>query len=105
MADTSPGVLSVGLNGGLSYRAGEYNPGDLKKLDREIRHLRPVVQRCHQVAEEILRQVGPHFEIVVSDKASDQRPRVYVCPRDSEGVRLELSKAVLLLAALSQVGH
>jgi hypothetical protein len=85
----SPGVLSVGLSDGLSYKAGDYNRGDLHKIDRQIRHMSAVLAHCEQKALEILRGVGDTFQIVLSNRSADQRPRLYIVPKNAAGIREE----------------
>jgi hypothetical protein len=76
----------------------------LIEVDRKIRHSPPVRRMLEYYGNEILKQVGTDdFELVVSTKGKE-RPRVFVVPKTSAGIRAELSHSVLTLAALS-LGH
>lgn len=81
--------------------AGEYNPGITEEIDRKIRNLPGVRQHCEEQARILKEGTGSdNFEVIVSSRARS-RARVYVAPRNSEGIREELSQAVLLKAALA----
>jgi hypothetical protein len=76
----------------------------LIEVNRKIRHSPAVVRMLEHYGNEILKQVGTDdFELVVSTKGKE-RPRVFVIPKTSAGLRAELSHSVLTLAALS-LGH
>jgi hypothetical protein len=90
--------------GGLTI-GGEYDPGITKEVDKKIRHLPVVVQHINLKAHELLKSVGTdNFEVVLSNKPSNQRPRAYVVPSNDDGIHEELSQAVLLKAALGMAG-
>ena len=103
--EPSPGLISVGANGQLTYRAGSYDPGDLKAIDTAIRHMPAVVAHCEKIGREILAEVGDGFEMVVSNQPSAARPRIYIVPRTNEAVRQTLSQSILLKCALGFQGR
>jgi hypothetical protein len=81
-----------------------FTSASLVEIDRKIRHSPAVVRMLEHYGNEILKQVGTDdFELVVSTKGKE-RPRVFVIPKTSAGLRAELSHSVLTLAALS-LGH
>lgn len=85
---------------------GEYDPGITEEIDRQIRHMQPVLLRMTESAARLKRATGsPNFEVVVSLNPSGQRPRAYVAPSNREGIHEELSDAVLLKAALGMSGQ
>lgn len=99
-----PGILRANAFGGLSYRPGEW-PGDLKVIDQQIRNMPSVIAYLEKKGKEILAEVGDGFELVVSAKPTQRRPRVYIVPRTSEAIRRELTDSILLKSALGMVGR
>ena len=86
---------------------GEYDPGDLKEIDKAIRHLPAVVAYCEKKAHETIAHVGngsDHFEVILSDNPSNTRARAYCAPSDNQGIHLELSEHALLKAAINMEG-
>jgi hypothetical protein len=102
---TSHGLLSVS-GSGLSYSAGTFRMVDYIVADQAIRHMKAVVEHCVKKAEELRQATGSpeNYEVIVSTKGKS-RPRVYVAPSNSAGIRQELSHAVLLKASLSMQGR
>lgn len=101
MAD---GPMFYAGNGGLTV-GGDYDPGISEHVDRAIRNMPAVVAYCEQKARELLAATGSeNFEVVVSKRAGQQRPRAYVVPKNDKGIHEELSQAVLLKAALGMQG-
>lgn len=85
---------------------GEYDPEITPEIDKVIRNMRVVVERCNEQAHQLRRETGSeNFEVVLSYRESQQRPRAYVCPKNSKGIHEELSQAVLLKAALGMAGR
>ena len=82
---------------------GEYDPKITKEIDRRIRHLPMVVKYVADMARILKIKAGHNFEVIVSTKGAS-RPRGYVMPANSEGIRAELKYGVLLKAALSMRG-
>jgi hypothetical protein len=83
----------------------EYDAGITEEVDRQIRHLPIVKDRLFEKAAELKNSVGsPNFELVSQTKPETQRPRVYVVPKNFQGIREELSQAILLKAALGMAG-
>lgn len=117
---TTPGHVASRSGGGLAAvpanrlanpphitAEGEYDPGDLKEIDKAIRHLPGVVAYARKKAEETIRHVADgaeHFEVIVSDNPSNTRARAYCAPADNEGIHLEISESALLKAALQMEG-
>jgi hypothetical protein len=68
MADNEPTQLMWGAGTGTSLKVvGEYDPGITKEIDRQIRNLPIVEERCVTKARELLNSVGSNnFEIVLS---------------------------------------
>lgn len=94
-----------GVSGGGLSVIGEYDPKITEEIDRKIRNLPVVVQRCRQKADELVKATGSaNFEVVLSRGEDQQRPRAYVAPANSNGIHEELSEAVLLKAALGMAG-
>lgn len=86
--------------------SGEYDAGITEEIDRQIRHLRPVLLAMLEKAALLKRSTGsPNFDIVVQDEPNTSRPRAYVVPKNREGIHEELSQAVLLKAALGMSGQ
>jgi hypothetical protein len=84
---------------------GEYDPGITPEIDKKIRHLPFIVDYVTRKAYELQRDAGDNFEVILSNKPDQQRPRAYVCPRNNAGIRQELSDAVLLKSALGFSGR
>jgi hypothetical protein len=83
----------------------EYDPGITEEIDRAIRHMPDVVLHCAEKAAECKNGTGSsNFEIVIQARPETSRPRVYVVPRNDEGIHEELSQAVLLKSALGMAG-
>jgi hypothetical protein len=82
-----------------------FTSASLIEIDRKIRHSPAVVRMLEHYGNEILKQVGTDdFELVVSTKGKE-RPRCFVIPKSSKGIRAELSEAVLTKAAMSLASH
>lgn len=88
-------------SGGLEV-GGEYDPKITEELDEKIRNLPEIKKHCEEQAHKLRDHTGhpENFDVIVSSRAKT-RARVYVAPNGSEGIRLELSQAVLLKAALA----
>jgi hypothetical protein len=102
----SHGLLTASGTGGLSYSAGTFKMADYIKADQAIRHMKAVVEHCQRKGEELRQATGEpeNYEVIVSTKGKS-RPRIYVAPSNSTGVRHELQRATLLLASLSMQGR
>jgi hypothetical protein len=84
---------------------GEYDPGDLKEIDKAIRHLPSVVEYARKKAEETISHTGSdNFEVIVSDNPANTRARAYCAPSNNQGIHEELSEHVLLKAAINMAG-
>jgi hypothetical protein len=85
---------------------GEYDPAITEEIDRQIRHMQPVLLRMSEKARELQQRTGsPNFELVQPINPGGQRPRSYVVPANYEGIHEELADAVLLKAALGMSGQ
>jgi hypothetical protein len=84
---------------------GEYDPGITPEVDRLIRHIPFIVSYTNDRAHELQRDAGDNFEVILSNRPEQSRPRAYVCPKNNDGIREELGRAVLLLAALGMSGR
>jgi hypothetical protein len=84
--------------------SGQYDPGITPEVDKAIRHLPFIVAYCNQKAHELQRDAGDNFEVILSNRPEQSRPRAYVCPANNKGIREELSQAILLKAALGFSG-
>lgn len=82
-----------------------YDPGITKEIDKAIRHLPIVMATMNFYAEKLKNTVGSNFMLVTQNNADTQRPRVYVVPKNSNGIREELGKSVLLKAALGMAAQ
>jgi hypothetical protein len=83
----------------------EYDAGITDEIDKAIRHMKPVILRMAEKSAELQRATGSdNFEIVRQMDENTQRPRFYVVPKNNKGIHEELSKAVLLKAALGMKG-
>jgi hypothetical protein len=90
----------------LNLGAGEYNPGDIKEIDRAIRHMPGVVAYLVQKAEELLEATdSENFGIILQNNPEYQRARAYVLPSNDQGVHEELSQHILLKAAIGMEGR
>ncbi len=89
----------------LSLTVGGYDPGITKKIDHDIRFMKVVQNHCKQKALELQGRVGENFDVVDSTDERHTRPRFYVVPSNREGIHEEISKAVLLKAALGMAGR
>lgn len=84
---------------------GDYDAGITDEIDKAIRHLPVVVEAAMEAAATLKNSTGsPNFELVIQARSETQRPRVYVVPKNNKGIHEELSKAVLLKAALGMAG-
>jgi hypothetical protein len=84
---------------------GEYDPGDLREIDKAIRHLPSVVAYCARKAEEGIGMTGSsNFEVIVSDAPENTRARAYMAPANNQGIHEELSEGLLLKAAINMEG-
>lgn len=93
-------LYEVSSSGGLIAH-GEYDPGITEEIDEKIRNLPVVKQHLKEQAEILKGYTGSeNFEVIVSSRAKT-RARVYVAPKNSDGIREELGQAVLLKAALA----
>lgn len=83
----------------------EYDPGITDEIDRQIRHLPLVVAHCASKAVELKQATGSgNFAVWTQNQPNTARPRVYVLPINSEGIREELSHSVLLKSAMGMRG-
>jgi hypothetical protein len=104
-APAAPMFVATGGPGVTLSVSGEYDPGIGPEVDRAIRNMPGVVAHCTRKANELLKATGSsNFEVIVSKNPAQQRPRAYVCPSNSEGIREELADAVLLKSALGMAG-
>lgn len=84
---------------------GDYDAGITDEIDKKIRHLHPVLMHMSAKAAELMHATGsPNFTLVSQSRPETQRPRVYVAPKNNQGIHEELSQAVLLKAALGMAG-
>lgn len=85
----------------LKVSVSDYDPGITDEIDRQIRHMPQVLDRMGEKAAQLKKGTGSsNFEIIISANPKQQRPRIYVAPKNNKGVGEELSQAVLLKAAL-----
>ena len=93
--------------GGEPDAHAPYNPGDLLKLGKAIRHLPMVVKHCVEKAQECIQGMdeGENFEIVLSNNPDIERPKAYIAPANSQGIQAEIEDAVLLKAAINMQGR
>lgn len=84
---------------------GEYDPGDLVEIDREIRHMPLVLERIQKKANEMVDSIekSEHFHVIMST-GGESRARAYVAPKDNAGIHLEMADSVLLKAAAGMQG-
>lgn len=115
---TTPGHIASRSGGGLAavspsrlehppgFNAeGEYDPGDLREIDKAIRHLPGVVAYARKKAEQMIEMTGSsNFEVIVSDNPENTRARAYGAPANNQGIHEELSEHVLLKAAINMEG-
>ena len=83
----------------------DYDAAVTTEVDRAIRHMPRVVKYVNDMARLLLSRVGDkagNFEI--TDATGPARPRFYVKPMTSDGIKAELQHAVLLKAALGMAG-
>lgn len=110
MDDDAPLFLSVSDNGralsATASRSGDYDPGDMIAVDRAIRHMPFVVNHLVKKAQEMmsLLEHPENFRMFVATTGT-QRARVYVAPRNHEGIRLEAADGVLLKAFSAMAGR
>lgn len=83
-----------------------YDAGITADVDKAIRHM-PFVEAYMNFQAEKLREAtgSENFEVIQQRDPNTQRPRSYVVPKNNKGIREELSKAVLLKAALGRAGQ
>lgn len=100
-------IFHASEGGGLHATEGPYNPGNLKEIDRAIRHMPGVVAYVVKKAQEGITLTGAdsEFAVVLQNDPTTQRPRAYMAPNTSDGIHLELSQGVLLKAAVSMQGR
>jgi hypothetical protein len=98
-------VAGEGANQHLTATAhsGVYDPKITKEIDQKIRHMPQVVRYITQMAQLLKIRAGTNFEVIVSTKGKS-RPRAYVAPKNSDGIKEELKDGVLLKAALGMRG-
>jgi hypothetical protein len=110
---SSEGVSSEGASSPLFVASGStglrvggvYDPQITPEIDKAIRNMPYVVMYCREKAYELLASTGSsNFEVILSNKPDQQRPRAYVCPSNNRGIREELSQAILLKSALGMSG-
>lgn len=90
----------------LSVGGGEYDAGITPEIDKQIRHMRPVVMKMVEKSAQLRRATGStNFGVITQMDESTQRPRSYVVPINDEGIHEELAEAVLLKAALGMSGQ
>jgi hypothetical protein len=101
-------VLFTASGNGLAAHVGiaAYDPGDMIRIDREIRHSPAVVAAITKKANECLNLIekSDDFRVIVST-GGESRARAYVAPRNNAGIHLELADSVLLKAAASMAGR
>jgi hypothetical protein len=77
-----------------------------KALAQRILHMRGILRYIEGKGNELADDTGSsNFEVIMSENTEYFRPRVYVAPANSDGIREELSQAVLLKAALGMAGR
>lgn len=81
---------------------GVYDPGDMIRIDRAIRHMPAIVNHITKKANELKDSIekSDDFKVIVST-GGESRARAYVAPANGGGIHLELADSVLLKAALS----
>jgi hypothetical protein len=89
----------------MAEELGEYQAITNEETARKIMHMAGVIQHITNKANELKESTGSSdFEVIVSKNPAYFRPRAYVAPSNSNGIREELSQAVLLKAALGMAG-
>lgn len=94
--------------GGEPDAHAPYDPGDLTKLGKAIRHFPMVVSHCVEKAQECIGMIGDgsaDFEVVLQNRSDTERPRAYIAPANSDGIAAEIEDAVLLKAAINMQGR
>lgn len=105
MADESSPMYMPDAGGTGLTVSGEYDPGISAEVDRKIRNMPGVIEHITKKANELLASTGSgNFDVLVSAKPGQSRPRAYVRPINSAGIHEELSQAVLLKAAMGMAG-
>lgn len=100
-----PDLFSANGNQLKVELTGAYDPGITEEIDRQIRHIPFILTEILKRAATLKNSTGSdNFELIIQAKETTQRPRVYVVPKNNEGIREELSQAVLLKAALGMEG-
>lgn len=101
-----PDLFSANGNQLKVDTTGDYDAGITEEIDKQIRHLRPVLLRMLDKAGELKRATGSdNFDVILQAQPDTQRPRAYVVPKNNKGIHEELSQAVLLKAALGMNGQ
>jgi hypothetical protein len=101
-----PDMFSANGNSLKVDMSGSYDPGITAEIDQRIRHLPIVVRTMLEKAATLKNSTGSsNFDIVSQTQPQTQRPRAYVMPKNNQGIREELSQAVLLKAALGMTGQ
>jgi hypothetical protein len=109
MADDDVQVVFSVNSGGSGFTAtptiGEYDPGDLTKIDQAIRHMPAVVAYLEKKANECkgLIEKSDDFQVIMST-GGESRARAYVAPANNAGIHLEAADSVLLKAAAGMEG-
>jgi hypothetical protein len=100
-----PDMFSANGNRLQVDTSGSYDPGITEEIDKQIRHLLPVLLYMGQKATDLKNATGSsNFEVITQNRPDTQRPRYYVAPKNRKGIHEELSQAVLLKAALGMAG-
>lgn len=101
-----PNLFSANGNKLKVEMSGDYDAGITEEIDKQIRHLRPVLMRIAEKAGELKRATGSdNFDVIIQADPNSERPRAYVVPKNNKGIHEELSQAVLLKAALGMNGR
>ena len=101
-----PDLFSANGNQLKVDMSGEYDAGITPEIDRQIRHIPIVILAMLEKAATLKNSTGSsNFDLVTQADPNTARPRVYVVPKNREGIHEELSQAVLLKAAMGMAGR
>jgi hypothetical protein len=83
---------------------GGYDPQITKEVDQKIRHLPVVISYITKMGTKLWLKAGRNdFQLLVVTSGKS-RPRAYVMPKTSKGIKEELQTGVLLKAAMAMKG-
>jgi hypothetical protein len=100
-------LFSVNPNGGgLAYTPGAtFSSRDLIAIDTAIRWLPEVREALRKKGLELIASLPNPEDFELVEAGGKSRPRYYVVPKDSKGIRAELSASVLTVAAMAMRGR